>query len=122
MIRSLVRMAILSILAAITLLAQETKINGSQNAPSEQKHTEWVQHVLASIATIKPGMTRRELLSVFDADGGLSTRTQGTYIYKHCPYIKVDVAFWPADRGAAEKAGDRIVRISRPYLAHPVYD
>lgn len=122
MIRSLVRTAILSILAAITLLAQDTKINGSQNAPSEQKHTEWVQHVLASIATIKPGMTRRELLSVLDADGGLSTRTQSTYIYKHCPYIKVDVEFLPADRGAAEKAGDRIVRISRPYLAHPVYD
>lgn len=120
--RSLVRTAILSILPAITLLAQDKKINAGQPAPPEQKHTEWVQHVLASIETIEPGMTRRDLLSVLAPDGGLSTRTQGTYIYKHCPYIKVDVEFLPADRGATEKAGDTIVRISRPYLAHPVYD
>ena len=122
MIRSLVRTAILSILPAIILLALDTKINAGQDAETEQKHTEWVQHVLASIRTVKPGMTRRDLLSVLDPDGGLSTRTQGTYIYKHCPYIKVDVEFFRADRGATEKPGDRIVKISRPYLADPVYD
>jgi len=115
----LVRTAILSILPAIILLALDTKIDAGQ---IEQNHTEWVQHVLASIRTVQPGMTRRDLLSVLDPDGGLSTRTQGTYIYKHCPYIKVDVEFFRADRGATEKPGDRIVRISRPYLADPVYD
>lgn len=122
MIRSFVGTAILAILPATTLLAQATKINAPQNVTAEQEHTEWVDHVLAAIATIKPGMARRDLWSVLDPDGGLSTRTHGRYIYKHCPYIKVDVEFLPADHGQPEKPEDRIVRISRPYLANPVYD
>jgi hypothetical protein len=40
-------------------------------------------------------MTREDLLRVFITEGGLSTRTQQTYVLKVCPYIHVDVEFSP---------------------------
>jgi hypothetical protein len=74
-----------------------------------------------SISTIKPGMTRRDLFTVFTEEGGISTRRQKSYVYKRCPYIKVEVEFSPADTDAnpdatTENPEDRIVKISRPYL------
>jgi hypothetical protein len=69
--------------------------------------------------TIKPGMTRAELLKVFTTEAGLSTRTHRTYVYRECPYIKVDVEFAslqnPGDE-FAESAEDTIVKLSHPYL------
>jgi hypothetical protein len=64
-------------------------------------------------------MTRSDLQLIFTTEGGISTRTQRTYVFKDCPYIKVDVVF--SDTGATE-AEDRIVSISRPYLAFAVND
>jgi len=73
-------------------------------------HTQWVGNVLAWIATIKPGMTRSDLLRVFTTEGGLSTRTHRTYVLKQCPTIKVDVEF----SISGNEAEDKITQISRP--------
>jgi hypothetical protein len=43
--------------------------------------------------TIKPGMTREELLKVFATEGGLSTGLNRTFVSRDCPYFKVDVEF-----------------------------
>jgi hypothetical protein len=84
-----------------------------------QERTLWIAKVLRQIDSIHPGMTRRDLESTFTTEGGLSTRKQRTYVYKECPYIKVDVVL--SNAGATE-AEDRIVSISRPYLAFGVVD
>ncbi len=81
-------------------------------------HTQWVGNVLAWIATIKPGMTRSDLLRVFTTEGGLSTRTHRTYVLKQCPIIKVDVDF----SISGNEAADKITQISKPYLDYSVYD
>jgi len=81
-------------------------------------HTQWVSNVLACIATIKPGMTRSDLLRVFTTEGGLSTRTHRTYVLKQCPTIKVDVEF----SISANEADDKISQISKPYLDYSNYD
>ena len=81
-------------------------------------HTQWVGNVLAWIATIKPGMTRSDLLRVFTTEGGLSTRTHRTYVLKPCPTIKVDVEF----SISGNEAEDKITQISRPYLDYGHYD
>src|SRR5436309_11367466 len=81
-------------------------------------HTQWVGNVLAWIATIKPGMTRSDLLRVFTTEGGLSTRTHRTYVLKQCPTIKVDVEF----SISGNEAEDKITQISRPYLDYGHYD
>lgn len=90
-----------------------------ESAAYSQQRTLWIAKVLKQIDTIRPGMTRTDLESTFTTEGGLSTRRQRTYVYKDCPYIKVDVFF--SDAGATE-AEDRIVSISRPYLAFSVMD
>ena len=81
-------------------------------------HTQWVNNVLAWIATIKPGMTRTDLLRVFTTEGGLSTRTHQTFVLKQCPTIKVAVQF----SISRNEADDKITQISKPYLDYPVYD
>ena len=81
-------------------------------------HTQWVGNVLAWIATIKPGMTRSDLLRVFTTEGGLSTRTHRTYVLKQCPTIKIDVEF----SISGNEAEDKIAQISRPYLDYGHYD
>lgn len=90
-----------------------------EGAAYSQQRTLWIAKVLKQIGLIHPGVTRRDLQSTFTTEGGLSTRRQQTYVYKDCPYIKVDVIF--ADAGTTE-AEDKIVSISRPYLAFAVMD
>jgi hypothetical protein len=108
--------------------AQQNVIDAQNRAPIDQEHTQWIDHVMRSISTIKPGMTRKDLFSVFSEEGGLSTRTQRRYVYKHCPYVKVDVEFSAVNHvdenqdGLTEKPEDRIVKISRPYLEYSIMD
>jgi hypothetical protein len=104
------------------LLAQEGALDAQPGLHIDQEHTQWIQHVMRSISTIKAGMTRRDLPRVFAEDGGLSTRSQGRFVYRQCPYIKVDVELSPADEGADQSPDDKIVRVSRPYLEYPVSD
>lgn len=84
-----------------------------------QQRTLWIAKVLRQIDAIHPGMTRRALESTFTTEGGIFTRTQQTYVYKGCPYIKVDIIFSPT---GATQADDKIVTLSKPYLAFSVDD
>ena len=76
--------------------------------------------------TVRPGMTRADLLRVFTAEGGLSTGLQRTYVSRDCPYFKVDVEFQAVGRPGRDKEGrvtlvednqDIIIKMSQPYLA-----
>ena len=73
-------------------------------------HIEWVGQALNEMETIKVGMKRKDLLRVFLPDGGLNSGR--TFIYRKCPYFKVDVEFQQ----------ENIRSISAPYLAKPVLD
>jgi hypothetical protein len=89
------------------------------------ERTKWISKVLRQIGKFKPGMRRRDLLKVFTTEGGLSFRTQRTYVYAQCPYIKVTVHFKASgDEGATidEDPDDIIESISQPYLQWGVYD
>jgi len=80
---------------------------------------------------IKVGMTRADLLKVFTTEGGLSTGLQRKFVYRDCPYIKVDVEFEPVGRPARDRNGrvtleedrrDIITKISQPYLEWSIMD
>jgi hypothetical protein len=60
---------------------------------SSQRYVSWVAGVLTRMQTIRPGMTRDALLTVFTIEGGLSTRLHRTFVSRDCPYFKVDVEF-----------------------------
>jgi hypothetical protein len=94
-------------------------------APEQQAHIDWVGKVYERMLTIKPGMTRGQLLQVFQGDGGLSTPLQGRFVSRECLYFKVDVEFAAVGRPSRDGNGrvtmvesdeDRITRISKPYL------
>jgi hypothetical protein len=108
--------------------AQKVVIDAPGHSEVDQEHTKWIDHVMRSISTVKPGMTRKDLSRVFTEEGGLSTRTQKRYVYKHCPYIKIDVEFSPAtdsdvnQDAVAESPEDKIVKVSRPYLEYSIMD
>jgi hypothetical protein len=98
---------------------------------SSQSYLAWVTDVLTRMRTIKPGMTRNDLLKVFTSEGGLSTRLHRTFVSRDCLYFKVDVEFEAVGRQSRDRDGrvtltgdgrDIIVKISKPYLAFAVVD
>lgn len=103
----------------------------AQSPQRPQEPTEWIATSLKEMQKIKVGMIRADLLKVFTTEGGLSTGLNRTYVYRKCPYIKVDVEFEPVGRPAKDAGGrvtlseaneDVIKKISRPYLDWSVMD
>jgi hypothetical protein len=90
-----------------------------------QERTKWIAKVLRRIGKIKPGMRRKDLLTEFTTEGGLSNRFQRTYVDVECFYIKVNVRFKPVkdDHNVMEENPDDIIgSISQPYLAWGAID
>jgi hypothetical protein len=112
------------------IMGPET-LTASARGQSSQTHVAWVEEVLTRMRTIKPGMTRRTLLSIFTTEGGLSTGLRRTYVSRDCPYFKVDVEFHAVGRPERDESGrvtlvegdeDIIVNVSRPYLQGSIMD
>lgn len=96
-----------------------------------EEMTKWISDSLREMKTIEVGKTRAELLEVFTTEGGLSNGLRRTYVYRKCPYIKVDVEFEAVGRPAQDAEGrvtleesdiDTIKKISKPYLEWSILD
>jgi len=100
----------------------------AQPSSTDPELTRQISEAIRDVSTVQVGMKRRDLLRVFTVEGGISTRLQRTYVYRRCPYVKVDVEFEEVARDAEgrvplpESDEDVIKRISRPYLAWSVFD
>ena len=102
-----------------------------QPAISAQDHVAWVAEALKRMETIRPGMTRKALLTAFTTEGGISTRLRRTYVSRDCPLFKVDVEFQAVGQPdkdehgrvtLAESGQDIILKISQPYLQFSILD
>jgi hypothetical protein len=100
-------------------------------AATQRDRVAWVAESLKRMQTVKPGMTRTDLLKVFTTEGGLSTGLHRTFVSRDCPYFKVDVEFKVVGRPDRDASGrvtlvegnqDIIVKISRPYLQFSLMD
>ena len=120
--------ATFSVLVSLPLLAIACNCQAS---PVAKTTFAWVIKVLEEMLTVKPDMTREQLLKVFVTEGGLSTGLQRTYASRQCPYFKVDVKFRAVgrpDRDRNERVTlvednrDVITSISEPYLQFALSD
>jgi hypothetical protein len=118
------RILAITLLSAIAMIGASAQQTGAVRPDStiDEEHTHWLEEVMRSISTIKPGMTRRQLLRVLTTEGGLYSRRVGRYIYKRCPYIKVIVKFQPSDDSMDFSPDDKIVEISKPFLEFVISD
>ena len=130
MIRRLLVLTSLSIIF-IGGSASVRPARSASQEPCAQDHKAWVAHALEQMETIKPGMTRQDLLKVFMTEGGLSTGLRRTFVSRECPYFKVVVEFKAAARPDRDNAGfvtlvednrDIIVKVSKPYLQFSIAD
>jgi hypothetical protein len=84
-----------------------------------------VLQALDAVNNLKKGMTRAEVEKVFRLEGGLFSRNQSFYVYRDCPYIKVQVTFDldPEYKDFVTGSPKDIVQsVSKPYLEYPVTD
>jgi hypothetical protein len=124
------RRRVFGIIAAVIGGASVFEANATgDQAEISKAHVAWVAQVIERIQTIKPGATRRTLLTVFTAEGGLSTGR--TFVSRDCPYFKVDVEFRAVGRPDRDESGretivegdqDVVLRLSKPYLQFSVLD
>lgn len=133
MTRRFLVLLLLSIIA-IGGSASFRPIQSASPEPCVQDHEAWFTQVLEKMETIKPGMTRMDLLKVFKTEGGLSPLAPGlrrTFVSRDCPYCKVVVEFKPAARADRDNPGfvispednrDIIVNVSKPYLQFAIAD
>jgi hypothetical protein len=94
-------------------------------APETSDLTKQISDILTECQKIKPGMTRSDLLKVFTTEGGISTAMSRTFVYRGCPYIKVNVDFTPSEPAQnvlEERPTDAISMVSKPYLAWSISD
>jgi len=112
-------------------IIQVPPLSKTTTGQTNDQHIDWVKNSLSKIQTIRVGMTRGRLLEVFTTEGGLSTGLQRTYVFRECPYIKVDVKFTAVGRPERDAEGrvtleesnlDVIKEISAPYLAWTIAD
>src|SRR5262249_5929727 len=108
----------------VTFVSAAAIVPSSQSSKADE-HTAWIAKSLKEIENVKVGMTRDDLLKVFEEEGGISTRTWRRYVYRDCPYIKVDVEFEPVGETGnkmTESPRDKITKISKPSLEWSIVD
>jgi len=84
-----------------------------------------VVEALNAAARLRAGMVRADVEKDFELDGGLSVQDKGTFTYRRCHYIKVDVEFRVHKNESAPytfSPQDEVLKISKPYLAYPLSD
>lgn len=67
--------------------------NSFHPAQSEQSHRQWLQDRYFEAVSIKEGMSRADLLKLFEMDGGIQLMLPERYVLKSCGLIKVDIKF-----------------------------
>jgi hypothetical protein len=74
--------------------------------PCDSERNQWVGQELIKMRTIKPGMTRKQLLAVFTTEGGPSTALQETFASRDCFYFQVDVEFNAVGRSNRDRRAE----------------
>src|SRR2546430_1369593 len=59
----------------------------------DQAHQQWLEERYKEAISIKPGMSRADLIKLFDEDGGMQMIAATRYVLKSCRLIQIEVKF-----------------------------
>ncbi|MFB3921727.1 MAG: hypothetical protein ACE145_08395 [Terriglobia bacterium] len=115
------------LLAAIFLIHPARAVTQVKPPTAEdQKHYMWLSGKLDEVYSIRPGMTKADLLKVFTEDGGLKRIQPQRFVLRSCHLIKVEVVYdVPQGTPASALPPDnelKIKAISKPYLEPMIMD
>ena len=94
-------------------------------ATSNQDHEQWLEERYVEATSIKPGMTRADLLKSFEEDGGLQSIPASRYVLRSCKLIQIEVKFNTEYGLSYQPTPDKDLKISsvsRPYLERMAVD
>src|SRR5271155_3469523 len=113
------------LLLSIIVIGGSASFRPAQSAnpePCAQDHEAWLKQVSEKMETIKPGMTRWDLLRVlrtegtprrlFRVGGGPQGVLRESFVSQDCPYLRIDVEL----AGRDDPIQDVVVNVSKPYL------
>ena len=116
------------LLLSVIVIGGSASFRPAQSAnpePCAQNHEAWLKQVSEKMETIKPGMTRWDLLKVLRTEGTPRARfrimggppqvLRESFVSQDCPYLKIDVEF-ESVAGLDVPNQDVIVKVSKPYL------
>jgi hypothetical protein len=123
----MIRRFFVLLLLSITVIGGSASFRPTQSASSDpctQDHAAWLKQVLERMETIKPGMTRWDLLKVlrregtprrtFRIGGGPPQVLRESFVSQDCPYLRIDVELAGRDDDLSNQ--DVIVKVSKPYV------
>jgi len=91
------------------------------HSQASQNPRQWLEERYTEATSIREGMSRAELMKVFEEDGGLQRIPAGRYVLRSCRMIKVEAEF-EVEYGQAYKVKPdeelKIRVISKPYLEY----
>jgi hypothetical protein len=118
--------AIILAAACLALGTAQTppRILTREQAREEARYFDWLRHRMDEAYSIHVGMSRADLLKVFNIDGGLQRIPPRRYSLPRCDMIKVDVEFeLPQGASRNKLPADnelKISAISKPYLERSI--
>ena len=92
---------------------------------NSQAHEQWLEEKYQEATSIKAGMSRADLLKLFEEDGGLQSIPAGRYVLRSCHLIQIEVKFDTKYGVNYQPTADenlKIVEVSRPYLERMAMD
>ena len=117
------------LLLSIIVIGGSASFRPAQSAnpePCAQNHEAWLKQVSEKMETIKPGMTRWDLLKVlrtegtprprFRTIGGPPQVLRESFVSQDCAYLKIDVEFESVAGRDDVPNQDVIVKVSKPYI------
>jgi hypothetical protein len=96
-------------------------VGSSTRHEARQNPREWLEERYKEATSVRAGMSRAELMRVFEEDGGLQRIPASRYVLRSCRMIKVEVEFDVKYGQAYKEKPDaqlKIKAISKPYLEY----
>lgn len=126
MLKSTIATSFLAVAILVCRTDRQPTNNQHLVSKEDAAHWDWLLGEIALATSIKPDMSRAELLKVFEVEGGLQRIPPERYVLRNCPYIKVNVKFrLPGPRPLARVPLDSELKIestSEPYVGYAIAD